>query len=84
MQCRVGCGACCIAPSISSSMPGMLTGKPASVRCAHLTSDNLCLLFGNESRPDVCADFSASLDVCGNSFAEAMKNLKWLEEKTGD
>ncbi|HBO0679766.1 TPA: YkgJ family cysteine cluster protein, partial [Pseudomonas aeruginosa] len=23
MQCRAGCGACCIAPSISSPLPGM-------------------------------------------------------------
>ncbi|MCR3872443.1 YkgJ family cysteine cluster protein, partial [Pseudomonas aeruginosa] len=28
MQCRAGCGACCIAPSISSPLPGMPAGKP--------------------------------------------------------
>ncbi len=27
MDCRIGCGACCIAPSISSALPGMF-GKP--------------------------------------------------------
>ncbi|HCL3974602.1 TPA: YkgJ family cysteine cluster protein, partial [Pseudomonas aeruginosa] len=26
MQCRAGCGACCIAPSISSPLPGMPAG----------------------------------------------------------
>ncbi|MCF5019628.1 YkgJ family cysteine cluster protein, partial [Pseudomonas lactis] len=29
MKCREGCGACCIAPSISSPLPGMPQGKPA-------------------------------------------------------
>ncbi|HNV09555.1 MAG TPA: YkgJ family cysteine cluster protein, partial [Dokdonella sp.] len=29
MSCRSGCGACCIAPSISSPIPGMPNGKPA-------------------------------------------------------
>jgi Fe-S-cluster containining protein len=27
MDCRAGCGACCIAPSISSPIPGMPDGK---------------------------------------------------------
>jgi Fe-S-cluster containining protein len=27
MDCRIGCGACCIAPSISSPIPGMPNGK---------------------------------------------------------
>ncbi|MBF7801077.1 YkgJ family cysteine cluster protein, partial [Klebsiella pneumoniae] len=29
MECRTDCGACCIAPSISSPIPGMPQGKPA-------------------------------------------------------
>lgn len=84
MLCRVGCGACCIAPSISSSIPGMLEGKPAGERCAHLSDDNTCRLFGDESRPKVCSDFIASIDTCGKSFAEAMEKINWLEQKTGD
>ena len=36
MQCRAGCGACCIAISISSPIPGMPLGKPAGVRCVQL------------------------------------------------
>jgi len=43
--CRAGCGACCIAPSISSAIPGMPDGKPAGVRCAQLDEQNLCRLF---------------------------------------
>ncbi|MBP8171893.1 MAG: YkgJ family cysteine cluster protein, partial [Pseudomonas sp.] len=51
MQCRVGCGACCIAPSISSAIPGMPNGKPAGQRCVQLSAANLCLLFGRPERP---------------------------------
>ncbi len=54
MDCRVGCGACCIALSISSPIPGMPDGKPAGVRCVQLTADNRCLLFGLPERPEVC------------------------------
>ncbi|MGO2368564.1 MAG: YkgJ family cysteine cluster protein, partial [Serratia sp. (in: enterobacteria)] len=32
MDCRADCGACCIAPSISSPIPGMPNGKPANTR----------------------------------------------------
>ena len=38
-SCRSGCAACCIAPSISSPIPGMPHGKPAGVRCVQLTAD---------------------------------------------
>ena len=31
MPCRDGCGACCIAPSITSPIPGMPHGKPAGM-----------------------------------------------------
>lgn len=37
MTCRPDCGACCIAPSITSPTPEMLGGKPAGVRCAQLS-----------------------------------------------
>ena len=36
MDCRLGCGACCISPSISSPIPGMPKGKPAGERCIQL------------------------------------------------
>lgn len=39
MDCRPGCSACCIAPSISSPVPGMAGGKPAGQRCAQLMPD---------------------------------------------
>lgn len=80
MECRVGCAACCIAPSISSAMPKMPQGKPAGVPCAHLTEDYKCELFGKKERPTVCGGFKAELDFCGNSREEAIKILSDLEK----
>jgi uncharacterized protein len=82
MECRAGCGACCIAPSISSPIPGMPMGKPAGVRCVQLSADNLCLLFGSAQRPAVCRQFAADPEVCGSSDAEAIQLLGWLEQAT--
>jgi len=82
MECRPGCGACCIAPSISSPLPRMPQGKPAGVRCAHLDSSNRCDLFGSSLRPAVCGGFKAELAFCGSSSAEAMAILLHLEGET--
>ncbi|WP_417781334.1 YkgJ family cysteine cluster protein [Stutzerimonas xanthomarina] len=82
MNCRPGCGACCIAPSISSPIPGMPSGKPASERCLHLSERNLCGLFGHSSRPAVCSQFQADQEVCGDSEQEAIQLLGWLEQAT--
>ncbi|MDH4872643.1 YkgJ family cysteine cluster protein [Pseudomonas sp. BN515] len=82
MHCRPGCGACCIAPSISSPLPGMPEGKPAGERCLHLSAENLCQLFGDPRRPTVCGDFDADPEVCGESREEAIRLLGWLEQAT--
>lgn len=82
MQCRAGCGACCIAPSISSPIPGMPQGKPAGERCVQLTDDNLCALFGRPERPAVCGGFRADPLVCGETREEAIRLLGWLEQAT--
>ncbi|WP_339082990.1 YkgJ family cysteine cluster protein [Pseudomonas sp. TMP9] len=82
MNCRAGCGACCIAPSISSPIPGMPTGKPAGVRCVQLSADNHCLIFGQPERPAVCSAFQAAEYVCGSNTAQAMQLLGWLEQST--
>ncbi len=84
MECRVGCGACCIAPSISSPIPGMPAGKPAGVRCIQLTEDNRCRLFGKPERPSVCTQFQAALDMCGEGRVEALINLSRLEKLTAN
>ena len=82
MDCRIGCGACCIAPSISSALPGMPNGKPAGVRCIHLTRDNRCKLFGKSERPDVCNKLQPSEEMCGCSTREAFIRLASLERAT--
>lgn len=82
MQCRVGCGACCIAPSISSPIPGMPDGKPAGVRCVQLTDDNRCKLFGLPERPAVCASLRPSAEMCGDDDQHAFAYLIRLEEIT--
>lgn len=82
MSCRPGCGACCIAPSISSPIPSLPEGKPAGVRCPQLTPDGLCRLYGHAERPGVCARFRPSLEVCGASREEALALLSALEAVT--
>ncbi len=82
MECRIGCGACCIAPSISSPIPGMPDGKPAGVRCVQLTADNRCLLFGRPERPAVCGSLRPSADMCGTTTKHALQFLETLERAT--
>ncbi len=81
-NCRPGCGACCIAPSISSPIPGMPHGKPAGVRCVQLTDDNRCRLFGRPDRPAVCVTLRPNAEMCGQSAAEALLFLSALEQLT--
>jgi hypothetical protein len=82
MECRPGCGACCIAISISSPIPGMPGGKPAGVRCIHLDDDGLCRLFGQLQRPAICAAFRGSPETCGSDADEAYALLAELERLT--
>lgn len=78
----MGCGACCIVPSISSPIPGMPKGKPAYVRCAQLSVDNLCLIFGQPDRPAVCSTLQASPEMCGTTNSEAFVLLESLDRAT--
>ena len=79
MKCRENCGACCIAISISSPIPGMPDGKPAGVRCIHLTNDMKCALYNSPDRPNVCSGFKAERLICGESKEEALKIIASLE-----
>jgi len=81
MECRK-CGACCIAISISSSIPGMPDGKPAGIACIHLTPGRLCALFDEPERPVVCGAFAPSHDTCGESFEQALELMETMEEET--
>lgn len=82
MDCRPRCAACCIAPSISSPIPGMPQGKPAGVPCVQLTADLRCAIFGRPERPAVCASLEPSPAMCGDSREQAMRWLGHLEETT--
>ena len=82
IACRAGCGACCIAPSISSSIPGMPNGKPAGVRCIQLDAHNRCMIFGKTERPRVCQSLQASSEMCGDTREHALHYLTRLDQLT--
>lgn len=82
MECRLKCGACCIAPSITSPIPGMENGKPAGVRCVQLDENNMCKIFKDPKRPKVCGELNPSKDMCGNNRKEALDYLTVLEKET--
>lgn len=82
MDCRIGCGACCIAPSISSAIPGMPQGKPAGMRCIQLTFDNRCRLFGQPERPAVCVRLRPDEEMCGQNADQALAWLSRVEHLT--
>jgi Fe-S-cluster containining protein len=82
LSCRAGCGACCIAPSISSPIPGMPNGKPAGVRCVQLDDQNRCRIFGQPERPPVCGSLQPSSEMCGETRNDALLYLTRLDELT--
>ncbi|MFY2763824.1 YkgJ family cysteine cluster protein [Arenimonas sp. MALMAid1274] len=82
MDCRAGCGACCIAPSISSPIPGMPYGKPAGMPCVQLDEHYGCRIFGQPTRPAVCASLRPSDTMCGTHRDHAMAYLARLEHLT--
>ncbi len=82
INCRLGCGACCIAPSLSSAIPGMPRGKPAGIRCVQLTEDNICKIYGRAERPDICVSYQATKEFCGTNRSDALRLLYELEQST--
>lgn len=82
MACRPGCAACCIAPSISSAIPGMPNGKPAGVACIQLDNELRCKIFGHPERPEVCGSLQPAADLCGDSREQALRWLGYLEDQT--
>lgn len=77
MDCRPGCGACCIAPSIST------LNKPAGTACRHLAGDSRCTIFGRPERPNCCGGLQPSAEMCGESREHALRWLAELEALTG-
>ncbi|MCF7687831.1 MAG: YkgJ family cysteine cluster protein [Cephaloticoccus sp.] len=82
MDCRPNCGACCIAPSISSPIPGMPHGKPAGIPCVQLLPDLRCALFGKPERPAVCSSLRPTQEMCGANREAALAHLTGLELAT--
>ncbi|WP_299198079.1 YkgJ family cysteine cluster protein [uncultured Amphritea sp.] len=82
MKCRPGCGACCIAPHISSPIPNMPDGKPAGVACVNLDESFNCTIWNNPDYPDVCQAFKAAEEHCGKDRHEALIILTWMEQET--
>ena len=74
--CRPGCGACCLAPSISS------LAKPAGEPCRHLTDELRCAIFGRPERPACCGGLQPSLEMCGEDREQALAWLSQLEAAT--
>lgn len=77
MHCRPACAACCIAPSISSPIPGMPDGKPAGVACVQLDDAMGCKIFSSPLRPAVCSSLQPSAPMCASDRQTA---LTWLLE----
>lgn len=82
MNCRPHCGACCIALSITTPIPGMPNGKPAGVRCAQLTDDLRCAIFGQPERPKCCAGLKPDPEMCGEDRKYALAWIARLEIET--
>lgn len=82
MNCRSECGACCIAPSITSPLPGMPHGKLAGVPCVQLLPDMRCAVFGKPERPAFCGGLQPSADMCGSDRHAALLWLKQLDTDT--
>jgi len=80
--CRPGCAACCIAPSITTPMPGHPQGKPAGDPCVNLTADRRCLLWRRPERPSFCLGLQPSAEMCGEDREQAMAWLAALEQAT--
>jgi len=74
--CRAGCGACCIAPSIST------LDKPAGAACVYLDDQLRCAIFGRPERPACCSGLRPSREMCGASREEALVWLTQLEAAT--
>jgi len=82
MDCRPACAACCIAPSITSPIPGMPNGKPAGVACVQLDETLRCRLFGRAERPAFCGSLRPAEDMCGASRTAAFALLEQMERAT--
>ncbi|MDB4421200.1 YkgJ family cysteine cluster protein [Pseudomonadales bacterium] len=82
VDCQPNCGACCIAITISSAIPGMPQGKLAGEHCVQLDAVRRCQLFGLPQRPQVCEQFQPRAELCAHGPLHAMQQLEALERLT--
>ncbi|MBN0986022.1 MULTISPECIES: YkgJ family cysteine cluster protein [Amphritea] len=82
MKCRSGCGACCIAPQISTPIPNMPNGKPAGVPCVNLDKSFNCTIWNSTDYPSLCRAFQAAEEHCGDNRQEALITLIQMERET--
>lgn len=82
MECRAGCGACCIAISISSPLPALPLGKAAGTPCPHLRDDMSCGIYHDPARPACCGGLQPSAEMCGSDRDQALAWLAKLERLT--
>lgn len=82
MICRTSCAACCIAPSITSPLPGMPHGKPAGMPCVQLDKELRCKVFNKPERPAFCGGLQASREMCGDTREYALAWLTQMELAT--
>ena len=80
MNCRKGCGACCIYISITSPLPNHPNGKKAGEYCLNLSKEFTCSLWNKPNLPEICRNFQADVELCGLNSEEAKINIiKWEE-----
>jgi len=83
MICRLGCGACCIAPSINTPIPNMPNGKLAGQACVNLDLQNFsCQIWQQDNYPELCKKFRAEESICGSSQEDAIRIINNLESIT--
>lgn len=63
-------------------MPGLPEGKPAGLRCPHLTDAMRCALWGDPRRPAVCGGLRPQPEMCGETREQALHYLVALEART--
>lgn len=91
IECRKGCGACCIFISISSAIPNHPKGKPSGTVCKNMETSFkegqvlfTCSLWDTPWFPKICKDFQATSDLCGASRNEAIVNIIEWEYLTSE
>ncbi len=81
VDCRPGCGACCVVPSISSEILGMHSGKGAFTPCVHLDLlTRTCDIWMTSDYPAVCRNFTPGAHYCGKSKDAAFYLLTEVEQ----